>query len=112
MYCRYLLADLNSTKFKENGLGPEKENLITEFVFLDIVIFIKLLACDELLPQLVPMLESAGVAEVIQQYTNSKYVQCFQIMPVLFTNFLYYFLKRRTITQTNAYLINLMIGYK
>ena len=70
---RYILADLKSDKFKQ----LETCERISHIIYSYTAILSNLLLNDELLTESVPLLETNGVAEVIQHYMNSKCVTKF-----------------------------------
>ena len=68
-----MLEDLQSDQIKSLALENIGENLTQMIAYYEILVILNCLNSDNILPQLVPMLESGGIVEVIQIYLKSKY---------------------------------------
>ena len=77
-----MLEDLQSDQFKLLALENIGKNLTQMIAYHEILVILNCLNSDNILPQLVPMLESGGIVEVIQIYLKSKYVCMYVCMYV------------------------------
>ena len=68
-----MLEDLQSDQFKSLALENSGKNLTQIIARCEILVILNCLNSDNILPQLVPILESGGIVEVIQIYLKSKY---------------------------------------
>lgn len=81
-----MLEDLQCDEFRELGLAEikeKKESLVASTAAREIVILHNLLLCDEIAPQLVPMLEAGGVLEVIKLFLKSRYTFKYLLLKLL-----------------------------
>lgn len=74
LYFRYILEDLRSPTFKEHANEDPKDSIIAKITQSEFLILLNLLMSDTLIPQLIPLLEKGGIAELIKHYIKSKCV--------------------------------------
>lgn len=67
------MDDLNSKKYKDHANQDPDYDGISHVAQIEFLLLGNLLLSDIIVPQLIPILEKEGIAEVIKHYINSKY---------------------------------------